>query len=75
MTAATWKVATSVIQALEEDAAGIFLLFEDRDDAAAARTVAMDGVTRYMTGPVKTRLRISLRRPRCLRPFQKSNPI
>jgi replicative DNA helicase len=48
--------------ALEEDAAGIFLLFEDRDDAAVARTDARDGVTRYMTGPVKTWLKISKNR-------------
>jgi DNA primase len=48
--------------ALEEDAAGIFLLFEDRDDAVAARSDAKDGVTRYMTGPVKTWLKIAKNR-------------
>lgn len=48
--------------ALEEDAAGIFLLFEDRKDAEAARKDARGDVTRYMTGPVKTWLKISKNR-------------
>lgn len=33
-----------------------------REDAAAACTDARDGVTRYMTGPVKTWLKISKNR-------------
>jgi replicative DNA helicase len=44
--------------AIEEDAAGVFLLFEDREDAEAARLDARDGITRYTVGPVKTWLKI-----------------
>jgi replicative DNA helicase len=48
--------------AIEEDAAGVFLLFEDREDAAAAKNDVRDGKTRYMTGPVKTLLKIGKNR-------------
>jgi replicative DNA helicase len=49
--------------AIEEDAAGVFLLFEDRQDADAAKTDVKDGrKTRYMTGPVKTLLKIGKNR-------------
>lgn len=45
--------------AIEEDAAGVFLLFEDRDDAEVAR--AGDG-QRYIDGPVKTWLKVAKNR-------------
>ena len=48
--------------AIEEDAAAVFLLFEDREDAEAARRDARDGRTRYMVGPVKTWLKIGKNR-------------
>jgi KaiC/GvpD/RAD55 family RecA-like ATPase len=49
--------------AIEEDAAGVFLLFEDSEDAKAAMTEARDEkTTRYMAGPVKTWLKIGKNR-------------
>jgi KaiC/GvpD/RAD55 family RecA-like ATPase len=49
--------------AIEEDAAGIFLLFEDRDDGdAAKREPDGNGQTRYTTGPVRTWLKIAKNR-------------
>ena len=49
--------------AIEEDAAGVFLLFEDREDANAAKTDVKDRKkTRYMAGPVKTLLKIGKNR-------------
>ena len=46
--------------AIEEDAAGIFLLFEDREDAKAALSV--DEGKRYLKGPVKSWLKIAKNR-------------
>ena len=46
--------------AIEEDAAAVFLLFEDRDDAEAARSV--DGGRRYTKGPVRAWLKIGKNR-------------
>ncbi len=46
--------------AIEEDAAGVFLLFEDRDDAELAR--AADSGTRYTKGPLKCFLKIGKNR-------------
>jgi len=46
--------------AIEEDAAGVFLLFEDRDDAEAARSV--DDGRRYTKGPVRAFLKIGKNR-------------
>jgi replicative DNA helicase len=46
--------------AIEEDAAGVFLLYEDREDAEAARSVG-DG-RRYTKGPVRTFLKIGKNR-------------
>jgi KaiC/GvpD/RAD55 family RecA-like ATPase len=46
--------------AIEEDAAGVFLLFEDNEDAEAARSV--DGGRRYTKGPVKSFLKIGKNR-------------
>jgi replicative DNA helicase len=49
--------------AIEEDAAGVWMLFEDSEDAKAAMIEARDGkTTRYMTGPVKTWLKIGKNR-------------
>jgi replicative DNA helicase len=48
--------------AIEEDAAAVFLLFEDQKDAEAARTDVNNGKTRYMTGPVQTWLKIGKNR-------------
>ena len=48
--------------AIEEDAAGVFLLFEDQEDAKAARYDSGDGKTRYTVGPVKTWLKIGKNR-------------
>jgi DNA primase len=46
--------------AIEEDAAGVFLLYEDRDDAEMAKN-ANDG-RRYTKGPVQTWLKIGKNR-------------
>jgi replicative DNA helicase len=46
--------------AIEEDAAGVFLLFEDREDANAARSV--DDGRRYTKGPVRSFLKIGKNR-------------
>jgi KaiC/GvpD/RAD55 family RecA-like ATPase len=46
--------------AIEEDAAGVFLLFEDRDDAEAARSV--DDGRRLTKGPVRCFLRVGKNR-------------
>ncbi len=49
--------------AIEEDAAGVFLLYEDREDAEAARKVTNGSAkTRYTSGPVKTWLKIAKNR-------------
>jgi KaiC/GvpD/RAD55 family RecA-like ATPase len=48
--------------AIEEDAAGVWLLFEDQKDSEAAMTEALDGKTRYMSGPVNTWLKIGKNR-------------
>lgn len=49
--------------AIEEDAAAVFLLFEDGEDANAAKIDVKDGKkTRYMAGPVKTLLKIGKNR-------------
>jgi replicative DNA helicase len=49
--------------AIEEDAAGVFLLFEEREDAdAARRDPDGTGKTRYTTGPVRTWLKIGKNR-------------
>jgi replicative DNA helicase len=49
--------------AIEEDAAGVFLLFEDEEDAKTAKDdVRGPKRTRYMTGPVKTWLKIGKNR-------------
>jgi replicative DNA helicase len=48
--------------AIEEDAAGVFLLFEDHEDAQAARTDVSGRRTRYTTGPLKTWLKIGKNR-------------
>ena len=46
--------------AIEEDAAAVFLLFEDREDAEAARSV--DDGRRYTKGPVRSFLKIGKNR-------------
>jgi replicative DNA helicase len=46
--------------AIEEDAGAVFLLFEDRDDAEAAKKFN-DGV-RYTKGPLKTWLKVGKNR-------------
>jgi KaiC/GvpD/RAD55 family RecA-like ATPase len=46
--------------AIEEDAAGVFLLFEDRDDADSARSV--DDGRRYTKGPVRCFLKVGKNR-------------
>jgi KaiC/GvpD/RAD55 family RecA-like ATPase len=46
--------------AIEEDAAGVFLLFEDRDDAQSAMSV--DGGRRYTKGPLRCFLKIGKNR-------------
>lgn len=46
--------------AIEEDAAGCFLLFEDHDDAQKA--LAVDSGRRYLKGPVKTFLKVGKNR-------------
>jgi KaiC/GvpD/RAD55 family RecA-like ATPase len=46
--------------AIEEDAAGVFLLYEDREDATLARQT--DGGGRYATGPVKSWLKVGKNR-------------
>jgi transposase len=46
--------------AIEKDAAGVFLLFEDREDAEAARSV--DDGRRYTKGPVRSFLKIGKNR-------------
>ena len=46
--------------AIEEDAAGVFMLYEDSEDAAAARKV--DDGRRYTKGPVKTWLKVGKNR-------------
>ena len=46
--------------AIEEDAAAVFLLYEDRDDADAAKSV--DNGRRYTKGPVRTLLKIGKNR-------------
>ena len=46
--------------AIEEDAAGVFLLFEDREDADAARSV--DEGKRYTKGPVRSFLKVGKNR-------------
>jgi KaiC/GvpD/RAD55 family RecA-like ATPase len=46
--------------AIEEDAAGVFLLFEDREDTDAARSV--DGGRRYTKGPVRCFLKVGKNR-------------
>jgi replicative DNA helicase len=48
--------------AIEEDAAGVFLLFEDRKDAADAQKEIVHGQSRYEVGPVKTILKIAKNR-------------
>jgi replicative DNA helicase len=49
--------------ALEEDAAGVWLLFEDSTDAEAAKADARGPKrTRYMVGPVKTLLKVAKNR-------------
>jgi KaiC/GvpD/RAD55 family RecA-like ATPase len=48
--------------AIEEDAASVFMLFENREDAKAARKDVNDGKTRYTIGPVKTWLKIGKNR-------------
>jgi replicative DNA helicase len=49
--------------AIEEDAAGVLLLFEDREDGEAGMKEARDEkTTRYMKGPVKTLLKIGKNR-------------
>jgi replicative DNA helicase len=49
--------------ALEEDAAGVWLMFEDSHDAEAAKTDARGHKrTRYMIGPVKTLLKVAKNR-------------
>lgn len=46
--------------AIEEDAAAVFLLYEDKDDATAARSV--DDGRRYARGPVKSILKVGKNR-------------
>jgi replicative DNA helicase len=46
--------------AIEEDAAGVFLLYEDRDDAKEAQSV--NEGRRYTKGPLKTFLKIGKNR-------------
>lgn len=46
--------------AIEEDAAGVFLLYEDKDDADAAKSV--DEGRRYTQGPVRSFLKIGKNR-------------
>ena len=46
--------------AIEEDAAGVFPLFEHREDAEAARSV--DGESRYTKGPARSFLKIGKNR-------------
>ncbi len=46
--------------AIEEDAAAVFLLFEDHEDAETARSV--DGGRRYTKGPVKAFLKLGKNR-------------
>lgn len=46
--------------AIEEDAAGVFLLFEDREDAKAAQSI--NGGHRYAKGPLKSWLKIGKNR-------------
>lgn len=46
--------------AIEEDAAGVFLLYEDKDDRAAA--MAEGNGSRYVNGPIKTILKIGKNR-------------
>lgn len=46
--------------AIEEDAAGVFLLFEDHEDADAARS--MDDGRRYTKGPVRCFLKVGKNR-------------
>ncbi len=46
--------------AIEEDAAGVFLLYEDREDADRAR--AEDDGRRYTKGPVRTLLKVGKNR-------------
>jgi KaiC/GvpD/RAD55 family RecA-like ATPase len=46
--------------AIEEDAAGVFLLFEDQEDAKAAQST--DGAKRYTKGPVRCFLKVGKNR-------------
>jgi replicative DNA helicase len=46
--------------AIEEDAAGVFMLFEDHEDGEAARTT--DGGRRYTKGPVRCYLKVGKNR-------------
>jgi replicative DNA helicase len=49
--------------AIEEDAAGVFLLFEDSEDTKVARgDSGGTGKARYVTGPVKTWLKVGKNR-------------
>jgi len=48
--------------AIEEDAAALFLLFEDREDAELSKTEAIEGKARYTTGPVQTWLKVAKNR-------------
>jgi replicative DNA helicase len=46
--------------AIEEDAAAVFLLFEDKEDTKNA--LAIDGGRRYAQGPLKTYLKVGKNR-------------